>query len=110
MLSRRTFSAMLAGSAAAPRGSFAQGAKEHMAFYSGVGTELTHYTVDADACTLAKRGTVKMPGGIQYAWPSPSRKFLYVTSSTGGPGFSGNEHHLAAFAVGSDGELTPHGE
>jgi 6-phosphogluconolactonase len=110
MLSRRTFSVMLAGSAAAPHGSFAQSAKEHMAFYSGVGTELTHYAVDADAFTLAKGGTVKMPGGIQYAWPSPSRKFLYVTSSTGGPGLSGNEHHLAAFAVGGDGELTPHGE
>ena len=110
MLSRRTFSVMLAGGAAAPHGSLAQAAKQHMAFYSGVGTELTRYAVDADACTLAKGGTVKMPGGIQYAWPSPSRKFLYVTSSTGGPGFSGNEHHLAAFAIGGDGELTPHGE
>jgi len=110
MLSRRTFSVMLAGGAAAPHGSLAQAAKQHMAFYSGVGTELTRYAVDADACTLAKGGTVKVPGGIQYAWPSPSRKFLYVTSSTGGPGFSGNEHHLAAFAIGGDGELTPHGE
>jgi 6-phosphogluconolactonase len=72
--------------------------------------ELTHYVVDVNADTLTQRGSVKMPGGIQYAWPSPSRKFLYVTSSTGGPGFSGNEHHLAAFRVGADGELTQHGE
>src|SRR6516162_8954290 len=110
MLSRRTFSVMLAGGAAAPHGSLAQAAKQHMAFYSGVGTELTRYAVDADACTLAKRGSVKMPGGIQYAWPSPSRKFLYVTSSTGGPGFSGNEHHLAAFRMDGDGALTPNGD
>ena len=110
MLSRRTFSAMLAGTVAAPRGAFARAAKKRMAFYSGVGTELTHYAVDVGADTLTKGGSVKMPGGIQYAWPSPSRKFLYVTSSTGGPGFSGNEHHLAAFRVGGDGELTPQGD
>ena len=110
MFSRRTFSTMLAGTVATLRGSFAQAAKERMAFYSGVGTDLTHYVVDVNADTLTKRGSVKMPGGIQYAWPSPSRKFLYVTSSTGGPGFSGNEHHLAAFRVGADGELTQHGE
>jgi 6-phosphogluconolactonase len=114
MFSRRTFSVMLAGTVAAPCGSFAQAAKERikerMAFYSGVGTELTHYVVDVEADTLTKRGSVKMPGGLQYAWPSPSRNFLYVTSSTGGPGFSGDEHHLAAFRVDGDGELTAHGE
>jgi 6-phosphogluconolactonase len=110
MISRRAFSAILAGSVGALRGSFAQAAEERMAFYSGVGTELTHYDVDPMADTLTRRGAVKMPGGIQYAWPSPSRKFLYVTSSTGGPGFSGNEHYLAAFRVGGDGELAPHGD
>src|ERR1700692_2630687 len=109
MFSRRAFSAMLAGSVAAMRGSFAQAATQRMAFYSGVGSELTHYDVDVDADALTKRGSVKMPGGIQYAWPSPSRKFLYVTSSTGGPGFSGNEHYLAAFRVGGEVELAPHG-
>ena len=110
MFSRRAFSAMLAGGVAALRGSLAQAATQRMAFYSGVGSELTHYDVDVDADTLTRRGSVKMPGGIQYAWPSPSRKFLYVTSSTGGPGFSGNEHFLAAFRVGGDGELTPQGD
>lgn len=110
MVSRRTFSAMLAGVVAAPRVTFAEGTKERSTFYSGVGTELTHYAVDADADTLTKRGSVKMPGGIQYAWPHPSRKYLYVASSTGGPGFSGNEHHLAAFRVGADGELSSHGD
>jgi 6-phosphogluconolactonase len=110
MYSRRTFSAMLAGSVAALRSSVAAAATERMAFYSGVGTDLTHYRVDVGADTLTKGGTVKMPGGIQYAWPSPSRKFLYVTSSTGGPGFSGNEHHLAAFRIGADGELTLQGD
>jgi 6-phosphogluconolactonase (cycloisomerase 2 family) len=101
---------MMASVAAALRGASARAATERMAFYSGVGSELTHYDVDVDARTLTRRGSVKMPGGIQYAWPAPSRRFLYVTSSTGGPGFSGSEHHLAAFRVGGDGGLTPHGE
>jgi 6-phosphogluconolactonase len=110
MVSRRTFSAMLAGSVAALRYPLAFSAAERTALYSGVGNELTHYDVDVSDEALTRRGSVKVPGGIQYAWPSPSRKFLYVTSSTGGPGFSGNAHHLTAFRVGNDGELSPHGE
>jgi len=116
MFDRRTVSAMLAGAVAAPRFAFAQESKEKSTFYSGVGNELTHYEVDASAATLAKRGSVKMPGGIQYAWPHPSKKFLYVTSSTGGPGFNpgpgfpANQHKLAAFRIGPAGELTEHGD
>lgn len=110
MLDRRAFSALLAGTVVAPRLSWGQTAKERSAFYSGVGTELIHYEVDPDAATLTRRGAIRMPGGIQYAWPHPSRKFLYVSSSTGGPGFSGNEHHLAAFRIAPSGELTPHGD
>jgi 6-phosphogluconolactonase len=115
MMDRRTFSALLAGSIAAPGlssgASWGQGVKGKTALYSGVGPEFTHYEVDADAATLTKRSTVKLPGGVQYAWPAPSRKFLYVTSSTGGPGQSGNQHHASAFRIDpASGALTPHGE
>ena len=114
-IDRRTMSAMLAGTVIAPRLSFGQAAKQKSALYSGVGNELTHYEVDADAAALAKRGSIKMPGGIQYAWPHPSRKYLYVSSSNGGPSnggpeLSGNQHNLAAFQVGPTGELSPHGD
>src|SRR5450432_2745271 len=78
-VNRRTFSVLLAGAVAAPRMSFAQ-AKDKSAFYSGVGPELTHYEVDFDAATLTRRGSVKLPGGIQYAWPHPSRRYFYVAS------------------------------
>jgi 6-phosphogluconolactonase len=114
-VNRRTFSALLAGAVAAPRMSFAQ-AKDRSAFYSGVGAELTHFEVDFDAATLAKRGTVKLPGGVQYAWPHPSRKYFYVATSSGGvgiapvPGFPPDQHYLAAFRVSPSGELSPHGE
>src|SRR5450432_845050 len=112
---RRTFSALLASAVAAPRVSFAQ-AKDRSAFYSGVGPQLTHYEVDFAAATLTGRSSVKLPGGIQYAWPHPSRRYLYVASSSGGvgiapvPGFAPDQHHLTAFRVAPTGELSPHGD
>jgi 6-phosphogluconolactonase (cycloisomerase 2 family) len=112
MIDRRTFSTLLAGSVAAPALSsnvWAQ-AGQKMALYSGVGTEFTHYDVDVEGAALTKRGSVKLPDSTQYAWPHPSRKFLYVTSSSGGPGTSGNSHHVTAFRIDPSGALTPHGE
>jgi len=114
MINRRTFSGLVASAAMAPRLSFAQ-AKDKSVFYSGVGPELTPYEVDFNAATLNKRASVKLPGGIQYAWPHPSRKYLYVATSTGGvgiapvPGFAPNEHYLTAFGVAASGELSPLG-
>ena len=117
MMNRRTFSTLLAGSVAAPAlssgissASWGQTAKTRMALYSGVGPELTHYDVDVDGATLSRRAAVKLPGGVQYAWPHPSRTFLYVTSSTGGPGMTGNSHHVSAFRIDAAGALQPHGE
>ena len=116
LLDRRTFSTLLAGAVAAPRVSFAQAAKEKSAFYSGVGPELTHYEVDFDAATLTRRGSVKIGGGIQYVWPHPSRRYLYVASSSGGlgiapvPGFAPDQHLLTTFGVAPSGELSRLGE
>src|SRR5258706_8023776 len=115
IVNRRTFSTLLAGAIAAPRLAFAQ-AKTNCAFYSGVGGQLTHFEVDFDAATLAKRAAVTLPGGIQYAWPHPSRRHLYGATSTGGvgiapvPGYPPNQHYLAAFRVTPLGELSLHGD
>jgi 6-phosphogluconolactonase (cycloisomerase 2 family) len=115
IVNRRTFSAMLAGAIAAPRMAVAQ-AKDRSAFYSGVGGQLTQFEVDFDAATLSKRAAVRLPGGVQYAWPHPSRRYLYVATSSGGvgiapvPGYPPDEHYLTAFRVASSGELSPHGD
>ena len=113
-IDRRTFSALLAGAVAAPRVAFAQ-AKANSAFYSGVGGQLTHFAVDFGAATLTKLASVTLPGGLQYAWPHPSRRYLYVATSSGGvgiapvPGYAPDQHYLLAFHVAPDGGLSGHG-
>lgn len=47
--------------------------------YAGVGADLTQYDLDIENATLMKRRSITLPGNIQYAWPHPSRKYLYVT-------------------------------
>ena len=114
-ITRRTVSAMLASAVAAPRAALAQ-ARNNCAFYSGVGGQLTHYEVDFGAATLAKQAAVTLAGGIQYAWPHPSRRFLYVVTSTSGvgiapvPGYPPEQHYLAAYRVSPLGELARHGD
>ena len=112
-MDRRTFATLLVGSIAVPRPSVKQleGAKARTVFYSGVGGDLTLYSMDVDDASLVKRNTVTLPANIQYAWPHPSRQYLYVVSSSGGPGVASNQNFAHAFRIDSaTGALTPHGQ
>jgi len=112
-MDRRTFVTLLAGSIAVPRPSPKQleGAKARAVFYSSVGGDLTLYSMDVDDASLVKRNTVTLPANIQYAWPHPSRQYLYVVSSGGGPGLASNQNFAHAFRIDSaTGALTPHGQ
>ena len=112
MISRRTFTALLAGTAAVPSIAWSQSTKKAV-FYGSVGPELTLYDIDVDGAALAKRATVSTPGAnIQYLWPHPSKRHLYVVSSDGGPGtIPGTRHIAQAFRIDpASGVLTPHGE
>jgi 6-phosphogluconolactonase len=80
-------------------------------FYASVGPELSLFDVDVAAAALQKRATVILPANVQYAWPHPSTRYLYVVSSDGGPGLSGTTHCANAFRIDPiSGELKPHGE
>lgn len=72
MMNRRTFSALLASTFAALGLSWGRATRDKEALYSGVRPDFTHYEVDVDAATLAKRGSVKLDAGVQYAWPHTS--------------------------------------
>ena len=100
MVDRRTFTALLAGTIVAPRASFGQNSMTtRNVFYASAGPELTLYSVDVDGAALVKRGTVSTAANIQYAWPHPSRRYLYVVSSNGGPGIAGDRHYANALSI-----------
>jgi 6-phosphogluconolactonase len=87
--------------------------------YAAVGAELTQYDLDLDGATLVKRGSVTLPANVQEAWPHPSKRYLYVAWSNGGPSNlpsgspapSGSQHGLSAFRIDpASGALLPHGQ
>jgi 6-phosphogluconolactonase len=78
-----------------------------VALYASVGPELVHYQVDVDGASLIKKESVTVPESVQYAWPHPSRRYIYVAWSNG----SGADHHgVSAFRIDpKSGALHPHG-
>jgi 6-phosphogluconolactonase (cycloisomerase 2 family) len=80
-------------------------------YYASVGPVLSLCDIDIDGGALVKRCAVTLPANIQYAWPHPSRRFLYVVSSSGGPGIAGDKHYASALSIDpATGALRPHGE
>src|SRR5262245_27770939 len=82
-------------------------------FYQGIGDRLTHWDVDVAAATLTRRAAVTLPSNIQYVWPHPSRKFLYVSTSDAASGNAtnpGNVHRLCCLRIDASGALSLHGE
>src|ERR1700749_2091878 len=114
MVDRRMFTALLAGTIAAPTLAFGKTMSSKNVFYSAIGPELTAYSVDVDKAELSKQGSVSTAANIQYAWPHPSKRYLYVVSSSGGPAagdVTGSIHVANAFAIDpKTGALKPHGE
>lgn len=81
---------------------------DRLALYASVGSELTHYELDAVAAALTKRSSTTLPEDVQYAWPHPSRRVLYVAWSDG---VDGHDHGVTAFSIDSaSGALRRHGE
>src|SRR5712692_4037897 len=76
-----------------------------VALYAAVGAELTQYDVDVDGATLVKRGSLTLPANVQEAAQHPSKKYIYIAWSNGGPSNlpqgasspSGSQHGLTAF-------------
>jgi 6-phosphogluconolactonase len=80
-------------------------------YYASIGPTLTLYDLDVEAAALTKRAAVTLPANIQYAWPHPSRRTLYVVSSNGGPGVAGDKHFASALAIDpATGALRVHGD
>jgi 6-phosphogluconolactonase (cycloisomerase 2 family) len=81
------------------------------AFYASTGPQLSLFDVDGAGAALEKHAAVTLPANVQYAWPHPSKRYLYVVSSDGGPGLAGTTHLATAFRIDPlSGVLQPHGE
>jgi 6-phosphogluconolactonase len=70
-------------------------------YYASLGSELTLLDLDIDGAALKLRTSAALPANIQYAWPHPSRRYLYVVSSNGGPGVAGDRHYANALSIDS---------
>jgi 6-phosphogluconolactonase (cycloisomerase 2 family) len=115
MLSRRKFT-LGAGAAGAAGISGPAYAQNTTPFYASVGPRLDLYDLDPAAATLTGRGGINLPANVQYAWPHPSRNFIYVAASNGQPGSgpmgatgADKNHYAVALRVAADGSLTEHG-
>src|SRR5262249_4252887 len=114
MITRRTFAALAAGAAAVPQSvsqsAWSQTVTAKTVYYASVGPELSLYEIDFADGALHKRGTMLLAANVQYVWPHPSGRFLYVVSSNGGPGVVGDTHLANAFRIDpATGALTPQG-
>lgn len=79
--------------------SSSQPKRSQTVFYASIGPELIRFDLDVDGAALSKQSAVTLPANIQYAWPHPSRRFLYVVSSNGGPGVAGDKHYANALRI-----------
>jgi 6-phosphogluconolactonase len=95
-------SAMASGSCAGPR----------TVLYQAVGDRLTQWEINVDAATLTPGASIRLPSNIQYLWPHPSRRYLYVSTSdalSGNAPNPGNVHRLCALRVDVHGTIAVHG-
>src|SRR5262249_8825870 len=113
-MDRLTFNtALLSAATNSALGFGAAAADGRTVLYQSVGDRLTQWDVDVDAATLTSRGSVMLPSNIQYVWPHPSRKFLYVSTSDAASGNAANPgkvHRLCALSMDATGAILMHGE
>jgi 6-phosphogluconolactonase (cycloisomerase 2 family) len=92
-------------------------AQSAVAFYSATGPKLTHYSLDVGTTNLTLKDSITLPANVQYAWPHPLRRFLYVVASNGQPGSgpmgvtgADKNHYAIALRVAADGAVEEHGQ
>lgn len=76
--------------------------------YAATGPVLSTYAVNLGDASLAKTSSVVLPFAVQYVWPHPSKKSLYVAWSNG---MQGDRHGITAYQIDpATGALKMHGQ
>jgi 6-phosphogluconolactonase len=115
MRNRRDLAVLLGAAAGSSPAIAADGT---LPFYASTGPQLTVYSLDVGKASLTRIGESTLPANIQYAWPHPSKKFLYVVASNTQPGSgpmgvtgADKNHYALAFKIdAATGALSPHGQ
>jgi 6-phosphogluconolactonase (cycloisomerase 2 family) len=112
MLTRRSATALLAGTAAAPAAAWGATHHARAVFYNAVGPTMTCWHPDIGTGSLMPKGSVTAPALIQYAWRHPEKLVLYVASSNFVPmDKPDGKHHLTAWRIDpGTGALSPFGD
>src|SRR3954470_5995141 len=67
--------------------------------YASTGAVLTQYDVDVKQATLTPVSSVTLPRNVQYAWPDPSHRVLYVAWSAATADRALGEQGVTAFTI-----------
>jgi 6-phosphogluconolactonase (cycloisomerase 2 family) len=74
----------------------AGGSSGRVALYASAGRTLAHFALDPGSAGLTPQGTVTLPDNVQYAWPHPDGRTLYVAWSNG---VDGDHHGVSALRI-----------
>jgi 6-phosphogluconolactonase (cycloisomerase 2 family) len=78
--------------------------------YASTGAVLTQYDVDVKEATLTSLSSVTLPRNVQYAWPDPSHRVLFVAWSAGTNDRAVGEQGISSFRIDkTSGALTEFG-
>ena len=79
-----------------------------LVLYAATGPDLAAYAVNVADGALSKTSSVMLPFAVQYVWPHPNKRFLYVAWSNG---MQGDRHGVTAYRIEpTSGALAPHGQ
>jgi len=111
-IQRRDFSKGLAAAALTGRPAFAATPRRANTLYAATGSVMAWRNLDTMTGASGEVSAITLPSPIQYAWPGPDGRFLYVATSDapGGSVGGGSIHRLVALKIGRGGALSFHGE
>lgn len=111
-IQRRDFSKGLAAVAISSGAPAMAAARRADMLYAATGRVMAWRSLDTATGISGAVGAITLPSAIQYAWPHPAGRLLYVATSDAPAGSvgGGSIHRLVALSIGPDGALSPHGE
>lgn len=80
--------------------------------YGALGPEMGAYSINLDTAELTLEQTIKLPAGMQYAWPNKARTLMYFVTSDAGPMQKVKlpNHYIQVYKLLKNGQLEAYGD